>query len=460
MYTIHFDKPQHIHFIAIGGISMSGLAEVLLKAGFTVSGSDSKESDLTKHLATLGAKVSIGQRASNITDDIEVVVYSAAIKEDNPEYAEAVSRGLPMLTRAQLLGQVMTNYKTPVAISGTHGKTTTTSMVTQILLENNMDPTISVGGILDSIGGNIRVGQSEYFVTEACEYTNSFLSFFPKIGIILNIEAEHLDFFKDLDDIRHSFRRFAELLPSDGTLIINGDIENCEELTNDLPCKVVTFGFGKGCDFSATDETYNEMANPSYTLLYKGESTGVTVSLSVPGRHNIYNSLASIAFATAIGLSYEDAAKGLKPFHGADRRFQLKGKLGEITIIDDYAHHPSEIRATLEAAKKYPHKRIVVVFQPHTYSRTKAFLKDFSEALSLADEVVLADIYSAREKNTYNISSKDLLAILQSDGIKSCYFPSFDEIENYLLQNCTSGDLLITMGAGDVVNIGERLLGK
>ena len=459
MYTIHFDHPIHVHFIAIGGISMSGLAEILLKAGFTISGSDSKKSELTDRLEAQGAKVFIGQRASNIVDGTDLVVYSAAIKEDNPEYAEAVRRGIPMLTRAQLLGEIMTNYKMPVAISGTHGKTTTTSMISQILMENKCDPTITVGGMLESIGGNIRVGRSDYFVTEACEYTNSFLSFFPRIAIILNIEEDHMDFFKDIDDIRHSFRRFAQLIPEDGTLIINGDIDRVSEIYEGVKGQVVTFGLSEGCDYSAKDITFDGLAHPSYNLLYKGSDTGIRITLCVPGEHNVTNSLAAIAFSTAVGLSYEEAAAGLKAFTGTDRRFQYKGKLGGITIMDDYAHHPSEIKATLTAAKKCNNKRIVVTFQPHTYSRTKAFLEDFAKALSLADVVVLADIYAAREKNTYNISSEDLLRVLQSIGVESYYFPSFDEIENFLLQNCTEGDLLITMGAGDVVNIGEHLLG-
>lgn len=460
MYQINFDQPIHVHFIAIGGISMSGLAEILLKAGFTISGSDSKESDLTNNLSKMGAKVFIGQRASNILSGTDLVVYSAAIKPDNPEYAEAVRQNIPMLTRAELLGQIMKNYRMPIAISGTHGKTTTTSMIAQLLLENNYDPTITVGGILKSIDGNIRVGQSDYFVTEACEYTNSFLSFFPRVGIILNIEAEHLDFFKDLADIRSSFRKFAQLLPSDGCLIINGDIENYQEITEGLNCKVLTFGMSEGCDLSASDICFNHFACGSYSLVCKDSTDTYPVTLSVPGMHNIYNSLAAMAFARFIGLDFSKAAKGLKAFTGTDRRFQYKGSLGGITIVDDYAHHPSEIRATLEAAKKYPHKRIVCAFQPHTYTRTKAFLSDFAEALSLADIVVLADIYSAREKNTIGISSTDLLELLHNAGTESYYFPTFDQIENFLLEKCIDGDLLITMGAGDIVNVGERLLGQ
>ncbi|MBR5336819.1 MAG: UDP-N-acetylmuramate--L-alanine ligase [Lachnospiraceae bacterium] len=460
MYKVDFNSPIHVHFIAIGGISMSGLAEILLNRGFTISGSDSKRSELTDRLEENGAKVSIGQRASNITDGTDLVVYSAAIREDNPEFAEAVKRGIPMLTRAQLLGEIMANYKVPVAVSGTHGKTTTTSMISQILMANDCDPTITVGGMLESIGGNIRVGHSDFFVTEACEYTNSFLSFFPRISIILNVEEDHMDFFKDIGHIRKSFRSFAELTPEDGTLIIGGDIEKYEELTANVKGSVVTFGLSSDCDYSADNITYDELARPSYDLIYKKEHTGIRITLGVPGEHNVSNSLAAIAFARAIGLEYGQAAAGLREFTGTDRRFQFKGKLGGITILDDYAHHPSEIRATLTAARKCAHKRIVVAFQPHTYSRTKAFLKEFANALSLADIVVLADIYAAREKNTYNISSEDLLAVLQSMGVDSAYFPTFDEIENYLLQKCTEGDLLITMGAGDIDMVGDKLLGR
>ena len=258
MYQIDFHKPLHIHFIGIGGISMSGLAEILLGEDFKVSGSDSKESPLTDSLTRKGARIFYGQRASNITDDVELVVYTAAIHPDNPEYASAVEKGIPMLTRAQLLGQIMRNYDTPIAVSGTHGKTTTTSMISQILLEADADPTISVGGILPSIGGNIRVGQSETFVTEACEYTNSFLSFFPNREVILNIEADHLDFFKDIDDIRHSFRLFAERLPKDGTLIINQDIPNVAEITKDLPCGIISYALEQDADYTAANIEFDE----------------------------------------------------------------------------------------------------------------------------------------------------------------------------------------------------------
>jgi UDP-N-acetylmuramate--alanine ligase len=445
--------------MGIGGISMSGLAEILIDAGFRVSGSDAKKSPLTQHLASMGAKISYPQMASNITDDIDLVVYTAAISEDNPEFVAAVEKKLPMMTRAQLLGQIMKNYKTPIAISGTHGKTTTTSMISEVLLAADADPTLSIGGILKSIGGNIRVGKSDYFVTEACEYTNSFLSFFPHISIILNIEEDHMDFFKDIEDIRNSFKKFAELLPDEGFLIINKGIDRLDEFTKGLKCNIVTFGVDNSADYSYTDVSFDELGRGSYTLLKKGVKSG-KVSLGVVGEHNILNSLSVLALMDILGIDSETVLGALSNFHGTDRRFELKGTVGGVTILDDYAHHPTEIRATLKAAANYPHKTLWCVFQPHTYTRTQAFLKDFAKALTLADKVVLADIYAAREKNTIGISSRNLQAEIEKLGTECHYFPSFDEIENFLLENCIDGDLLITMGAGDVVKIGENLLGK
>ena len=456
-YQIDFKKPVHVHFIGIGGISMSGLAEILLKEGFTISGSDNKESALTDHLEGLGATVFYGQKASNIIEGIDVIVYTAAIHEDNEEYQAAVQKGLPLLTRAELLGQLMKNYETPVAISGTHGKTTTTSMLSHILLEGEMDPTISVGGILKAIGGNIRVGNSGVFVTEACEYTNSFLDFFPKIGVILNIEEDHLDFFKNLADIRHSFRRFAELLPEDGVLVINGDIEDLDELTEGLPCEVVRFGMDSSKDYSATNILHDELGDASFDLVKNGEFID-RISLSVNGDHNVQNALAAIAVADKMGVPADVIKSGLKSFNGTDRRFELKGHVNGITIVDDYAHHPTEIQATLKAAKHYPHKEIWCIFQPHTYTRTKSLFDEFVEALTLTDHVILADIYAARETDTLGISSRDVADALKEKGSDAYYFSSFKEIEDFCLEHCQKGDLLITMGAGDVVNIGEELL--
>ncbi|MBC5712864.1 UDP-N-acetylmuramate--L-alanine ligase [Roseburia sp. BX1005] len=458
MYKINFGQPIHIHFIGIGGISMSGLAEILLEEGFTISGSDAKESPLTDKLASEGVQISYPQSAANITPGIDAVVYTAAIHEDNPEFAAAKNTGLPMLSRAELLGQIMDNYANSVAVAGTHGKTTTTSMLSQVLLAADSDPTISVGGILKAIHGNIRVGHSDVFLTEACEYTNSFLNFHPKYSLILNIEEDHLDFFKDLADIRHSFRRFAENTAEGGTIIINGAITDYEEIVKDLPVSVVTYGLTEVCDYYPSDITFDEKGCATYTAMRQGRAL-TSVKLNIPGMHNVSNSLAVIAAALSLKIELSTITSGISQFTGTDRRFELKGMYKDgVTVIDDYAHHPTEIAATLTAAQNYPHKRIICVFQPHTYTRTKAFLKDFSKALSLADVIVLADIYAARETDTLGISSKNIEDDLKALGKEAYYFPSFDEIENFLQKKCMNGDLLITMGAGDVVKIGENLL--
>ncbi|MFR9164224.1 MAG: UDP-N-acetylmuramate--L-alanine ligase [Lachnospiraceae bacterium] len=460
MYHIDFERPCHVHFIGIGGISMSGLAEILLERGFTVSGSDARESELTKKLEAHGAKLFYGQKAENIMEGTDVVVYTAAVHPDNPEYAAAAGRSIPILTRAELLGQIMRNYNQSVAVAGTHGKTTTTSMLTEILMEARKDPTISVGGMLDAIGGNIRVGGPEMFVTEACEYTNSFLSFFPTMEIILNIEADHLDFFKDIDDIRNSFRRFAGLLPEDGILIINSDIREYEEICKGLPCQVITVGSDPvRSRYSAAHVAFDESACASYELLENGKKV-CTVVLGVPGMHNVYNSLAAFAAARELGVDDGDICAGLLAYRGTHRRFEKKGVLNGVTIIDDYAHHPQEIAATLSTAENYPHRELWCVFQPHTYTRTRALMDDFAEALSAADHVVLADIYAARETDTLGISSSMLAEKIAGLGTDAWYFPSFSEIEEFLLEKCGSGDLLITMGAGDIVKVGENLLKK
>lgn len=459
MYKINFEQPVHVHFIGIGGISMSGLAEILLKEGFTVSGSDNKESALTDHLESLGATIFYGQKASNIIDGIDVAVYTAAIHEDNEEYMAAAQKGLPMLSRAELLGQLMTNYDVPIAISGTHGKTTTTSMLSHILLAGELDPTISVGGILKAIGGNIKVGTSGLFVTEACEYTNSFLHFHPMISVILNIDEDHLDFFKDLDDIRSSFRRFAALLPSGGTLVINGEIERLDEIIAGLPCRIVTYGPGYDMNYSASNITHDAKGEATFDLVKDGEFME-RIQLSVNGDHNVSNALAAIAVADTLSVPLADISRGLKEFTGTKRRFEHKGEKNGFTVIDDYAHHPTEIKASLTAAAHYPHKEVWCVFQPHTYTRTKALFHDFIDALTLADHVVLADIYAARETDTLGISSRDIADALKENDCDAYYFSTFEEIEDFCLDKCHKGDLLITMGAGDVVNIGENILKK
>ena len=459
MYTLNFNEPIHVYFMGIGGISMSGLAEILLREGFTISGSDMKESALTKQLEEKGVNVFYGQVASNISSEIDLVVYTAAIREDNEEWQAAKQANIPMLTRAQLLGQIMDNYAKSIAVSGTHGKTTTTSMISQVLLEANTDPTITVGGILSAIDGNLRVGQSEVFISEACEYTNSFLNFRPKYSIILNVEAEHLDFFKDLEDVRNSFKKFAANTRPEGATIINGEIEDYEGLVEGLPHQVLTYGFDSRFDFYAENIRFDERACGIFTAMHKGKEL-MKVHLNVPGMHNVSNALATIALATLMELPTEEVIVGLRKFGGANRRFQYKGEVNGVTIIDDYAHHPTEIQATLDAAANYEHERLVLVFQPHTYTRTQAFLQEFADVLSQADVLVLAEIYAAREKNTLGISSKDIHDLVKEKGTECYYFPTFEDIETFLSEYCINGDLLITMGAGNVVEIGESLLNQ
>lgn len=466
MFQITFSDPVSVHFIGIGGISMSALAELLHNRGFSVSGSDIKQTPLTAHLESLGITVSYPQQAENISSECSVVIYTAAVHADNPEMMRAKELGLPILERKDLLGQIMKQYVHVAGIAGSHGKTSTTSMLSLMMMEGNLDPTILVGGVLDGIGGNLRMGSDRYLVAEACEYCNSFLSFYPTDAIILNIEAEHLDFFKDLADIRNSFRKYSEILPAAGTLVINGDIENLPELTDGLSASIITYGLCNSVtdcasyDYAAANCSYDENGFGSYDLYKKGQYMG-RLSLSVIGAHNISNSVAAAALAFSYGVSFEAVATALKKYTGTHRRFEYKGTVNGIRIYDDYAHHPSEISATLSAARACvkDNQKLWCVFQPHTFSRTKSFLQEFGEALSLADTVVLADIYSAaREKDPGDISSADIAALISKKGKEVYHFHSFEEIEKFLFAHCAPDDLLITMGAGDIVSVAESMI--
>ncbi len=466
MFQISLSHPVSVHFIGIGGISMSALAELLHNRGFIVSGSDIKESPLTTHLESLGITVFYTQQAENISSGCSVVIYTAAVHADNPEMIRAKELGLPILERKDLLGQIMKQYVHVAGIAGSHGKTSTTSMLSLMMMEGNLDPTILVGGVLDGIGGNLRMGSDKYLVAEACEYCNSFLSFYPTDAIILNIEAEHLDFFKDLADIRNSFRKYSEILPENGTLVINGDIENLTELTDGLSANIVTYGLCHsvaGCasyDYAAANCSFDGNGFGSYDLYKKGQYMG-RLSLSVIGAHNISNSVAAAALAFSYGVSFEAVAAALKKYTGTHRRFEYKGTVNGIRIYDDYAHHPSEISATLSAARACvkDSQKLWCVFQPHTFSRTKAFLQEFGDSLALADTVVLADIYSAaREKDPGDISSADIAALISEKGKEVYHFHSFAEIEKFLFAHCAAGDLLITMGAGDIVSVAESMI--
>ncbi len=462
MYKINFQQPIQIHFIGIGGISMSGLAKVLAHEPFCfpVSGSDRTETPLTNSLSTEdGISVYYGQCADNIKEGTQLVVYTAAISDSNPELRRAKELQIPVMTRAELLGQLMAQYKNSVGVSGTHGKTTTTSMIAQILLDAGTDPTVSVGGMVESIHGNIRLGASDIFVTEACEYTDSFLCLPPRYAVILNIELDHTDYFKSLEQMRQSFTEFAHKVPADGAVIINGGIPRYQEITEGVSGRVITYGLEPHNEYYAADVQFHAQGLINFSLMHKQQCLG-TIQLPVPGMHNVSNAVAAAALGLEMGLPFSAVANALSGFTVPKRRFEEKGFLGGIRIIDDYAHHPAEVAAALDTAKSLNPDRIVCVFQSHTYTRTKAFLKDFARSLSRADLVVLAPIYAARETDTLGISSLDLQKELQELGTECYCFPSFGEIEDFLLEKCINGDMLITMGAGDIVKVGDFLLGQ
>ena len=449
------DRNKKVHFIGIGGISMSGLAEILLEHGFKVSGSDRNASPLTDMLENRGAEVHIGHHEDNVKN-ADLVVYTAAVAEDNPELVNAKRLNITTLDRAEFLGYLMKDFKYNVAITGTHGKTSATSMISHIALKGDLDPTILVGGQLDIINGNVRSGHSEYFITEACEYKASFLKFFPYVGVILNIEADHLDYYKDLNHIKETFKKFIALIPKDGYLVACGEDENIKEVITEANCGVLTYGIEEG-DLRAKNIVYTERGGASYDA-FKGEDKLFTVTLNVPGRHSILNSLASIGAALSLNVPYEAIIEGLESFYGAHRRFERKGEVNGITVIDDYSHHPTEIKACLSAAKTLPHNKIHCIFQPHTYTRTITLFDEFVNCFFDADELILADIYAAREKDTGIVSSQMLGDKIREKGMNCKNFHSFEEIVTHLKATVKPGDLVLTVGAGDVVKVGEMYL--
>lgn len=447
-----------IHFIGIGGISMSSLAEILLSRGKTVTGSDANKSATTEKLEEMGIKVAIGQRAENITDDIDLVVYTVAVGDDNPELVAARSSRAKVIDRAELVGMMMLDYDCPVSVAGTHGKTTTSSLVTEIFLQAGVDPTVSIGGMLPSIEGNYKVGGSKYFVLETCEYFDSFLKFNPHSAIILNVDKDHLDYFKTLDNIYISFHKFIQRIPSDGFVVINNEIPRLSELLEGVNTNIITYGKDNNSDWYPTDIKFNRLGFAKYTINHKGEKIA-EIQLRIPGMHNVYNSVAAFALAYKYGFDVENIIKGIYNYTGTDRRFQHKGEFNGIDVVDDYAHHPTEISATINSARGMDIKELWIVFQPHTYTRTKALLDEFAQALSKSDKVVLADIYASREKDTGLVSSADLADKLKALGTDVVHCPGeLSEVEKYVRENCPVGSLLITMGAGDIFKVGENLV--
>lgn len=448
-------KGTHIHFIGIGGISMSGLAHIAIRDGYRVSGSDRSRSDITDKLENEGAVIYEGHAAENI-GDAELVVHTAAVHIDNPEMAEAARRGIRLIDRAEFLGAIMKNYRHAVGVAGTHGKTTTTSMLAHALIHADTDPTISVGGELDLIGGNIRCGGSDLFVTEACEYTNSFLKFYPTIALITNIEEDHLDFFTGIEMIRESFRSFAELTRGIGTVVAYGEDENIRLALDNTELNVITYGMSDTNDYHTENIVYNA-GYPSFDICHDGKKL-CHVSLNVPGDHNILNCLATIAVCELLGVDADTAAKGIETFKGTHRRFEKKGFINGAIVLDDYAHHPTEIRATLKAAKAFPHSRIRTIFQPHTYSRTRTLWDEFVNAFDDTDELILTHIYAAREVYDGVTDPDRLAAEIAAKGIDAKYIDSFDDIVHYIKDTAKENEIIFTMGAGDVTSIGTELV--
>ncbi len=438
------------HLIGIGGVSMSPLAEVLHKAGIEITGSDMNDSATVEHLRSLGIPVAIGHRAENV-HGADLIIRTAAVHDENPEIVEAHALNIPVFERAQAWGSIMRGYKNALCISGTHGKTTTTSMCTHIIMAAQMDPTVMIGGTLPLLGSGYRVGHGDTIILESCEYCNSFLSFFPTVAVILNIEADHLDFFKDLNDVEHSFRAFADRVPENGLIVANADDANTMHTLEGETRPILTFGLEEG-DVHAANLTWNH-GLPTFDIIYRGE-VFTQVSLRVPGEHNVKNALAAAAASIALAVSPKAVSEGLGAFRGAGRRFEHKGSYHGAEVFDDYAHHPGELQALFTAAHTLGYQRIICAFQPHTYSRTKALFDDFVKVLRQPDITLLAEIFAARETNELGISSKNL-----ADQIPgSIYCPTLDDVTDKLRELARPGDLILTVGAGDIYTAGEALL--
>lgn len=436
------DSVKKLHFVGIGGSGMCPMAELLMHRGYKISGSDQSESDTLDRVKSWGIPVYMGHRPENI-GDAQAVVYTAACRADNPELVAARKKGVPTLERSVMLGMLTEKYPQLVAVSGTHGKTTTTAMLTQIFIEAGADPSAIIGGKLPIINSNCRVGKSDTIICEACEYVDTFLQLHPAVSLILNIEPDHLDYFKTLDNIVKSFRQFAT--QTDRLLVVNAANPSVMEAVEGLEREIVTFGLDSSCDYYPADLNEEPTACEDFTLMYRGNALG-KVDLAVPGKHNMLNALAAAAAAHSLGIAPEALCSALEHFGGVHRRFEILGQFAGVTVADDFAHHPTELTAVLSSAMRMGYGRVWAVFQPHTYSRTYTFLNDFAEALAIPDHLIMTEILAVREENTYNIHTSDLAAKVPG----SVWFDSFDKIAEYVMENAQSGDLILTLGGGDI----------
>lgn len=450
-------KYKHIHLIGIGGISMSAIAETLHNWKHIVTGSDLNQSNITDTLNAHGIQTTIGHDLEN-AKKADLIIFSAAIKEDDPEMIVAKENSVPLVTRGKFVGYLTKKYKESICISGTHGKTTATSMISICFLNAQKDPSIEVGAILKNIGGNYHVGNSDYFIVESCEYQANFLNLFPKTEVVLNIDNDHLDFYKTFENIVKAFQDFAKILPENGLLVANGDDANCLALENITKSKFISYGIeNQNANFVAKNITFDNNGFGQFDV-YKNNEFYHKFELSVTGKHNILNALATISVCDYYSIDKETIFQSLKSFTGAERRLEYKGSFNQISVFDDYGHHPTEILATANAIKNKKYHESWVIFQPHTYSRTAAHLDHFAETLVEFDHIILVDIYAAREKNTIGISSQDLADKIHSLGKEAVYIKDFDEVVKYIKSNAKPDDLVLTLGAGTITEIGPMLL--
>jgi len=450
-------RVRRIHFVGIGGIGMSGIAEVLLNLGYAVSGSDLAETDTTQRLSSLGARIHYGHRESNL-ETADVVVTSTAVRADNPEVQEAHRRNIPVIPRAEMLAELL-KMKFSVAVSGMHGKTTTTSMVSTILAHGGLDPTMVIGGKLSSIGSNARLGDGEVIVAEADESDGSFLKLSPTIAVITNIDREHLDYYRDIDDIKEAFVRFANIVPFYGVTILCSDDEHVRAVFPRIKRRTITYGLADGADYQAKTIAL-EGPESRYTLYHKGVRLG-GITLHVPGMFNVLNSMAAFAVARELEMDFEAIREGLAAYRGVQRRLEVKGEVNGITVVDDYGHHPTEILATLKAARQLWKGRLIVVFQPHRYTRTRALYREFLTCFPDADELILMDIYPASEAPIEGVTSFNLFKGIEAVGHKSArYIPTTEGIVEHLRATARPGDVIITQGAGNVWKVGMEFLIK